>query len=113
MCLEEREDGLRIVVFHVGLIERIEEFRLLFIQERNRIKRSVGIFGKRRNGIANRLRERLHHLATVTTIVILNVNSRFALNFEYIEGDFEFRHIKFHGLRQECFAFDLIFRDDS
>ena len=110
---EEREDGLGVIVRHLGLVEGIEERCLLFIYQRDGAQRGFGIHSERTHGIAYRVCERLHHLAAVPTVIILNHHRRLSVDLRDIESNLEFRYVEFHVLREEFPSLDLIVGQDA
>ena len=110
---EEREYGLRVIIVHVCLVETIQQRCLLLVHQRDGAQRGFGILGERIHGIANRLREALHHLAAVTAVVVLNRYRRFAIYLHDIERNLELRHVQFHILRLNRLSLHLVFGKDA
>ena len=110
---EERKHRLRIIIVHMGLVERIQHGCLVGIQQRNGTQCHLIVFRKSTHGVANRLRETLHHLAAVTAVVVLHHHRRNTIHLQDIESDLELRYVQFHVLRLYCLSFHFVFGKDA
>ena len=97
----------------MGLVETIQQRCLLFIYQRDRAQQGFGIHSERTHGIANRLREALHHLAAIAAVVVFNRHRRFAIHLHDIERNLELRHVQFHVLRLNRLSLHLVFGKDA
>ena len=105
---EERDNGLRIVVVHIGLIETIEQQSLFVREQRYRCQRCVRLLCESRYRHCYGFCQTLHHCLRITAIVIFNHHRRCAIDFHDIERYLEFRHVEFHALRPQRYSLYLI-----
>ena len=61
LLAEQRDDGLCVIVIHVGLIETVEDCRLMLIQERYALQGCFRLTDEGGDGLAYTVGQVLHH----------------------------------------------------
>ena len=90
LLTEQRNDGLGVVVRHIGLVETIEDGGLFGIQQRDLLQLHLRLTNEHLRSVANRLSQTLHQVMTVTTIIVFYTHARLAsLVVHDIESDAE------------------------
>ena len=94
LTAEERGDGLRVVVGHIGLVERVEQLRLLSVEQRHLQQVGIRLRDEGVHGVADRLRQAAHELCAIASVVVLHAHRRLSLVVANVEGDAELRDVE-------------------
>ena len=103
LLFEQRDNSLRIVVIHLGLIETVQHRYLLAIEHGYGRYRRQRIRAERFHGIADGLCQVTDQSLAILPVVILHSNAGDTVNRHDIKRYLEFRHIQFHCLVGEHF----------
>ena len=94
LLAEKRDDGLRVVVIHIILVEAVEQGRLLLVEQRDALKRRIGLTDERHRSIGDGTGQALHQRAAVAAVVVLQADARLARRIGHdVEGDAELGRI--------------------
>ena len=86
---------------------------MCLVHERDSANRCGRLSSKSTEGIADRLCERLHHLAAVPTVVVLDGDTRLTVHFDDIERDLELRYVELHVLRGDGLPLHFVFGEHT
>ena len=109
LTAEQRNDGLRRVVRHLGLVETIEESSLIGIQQRHLLQLHFRLTDEGIGRIADRLCQTLHRFVAIASFVVLQAHARLARRVVHDEeGEAELRSIRLEELDGNRLAFVLV-----
>ena len=114
LTTEQRDNGLGVVVRHLGIVEAVQQGDLPVVEQGDALDGGFGLTDESIGRIADRLRQALHQLAAVASVVVLQTDARLALGVVLDEeSDAELGRIRLEGINVHRLTFVLVFGKDA